>query len=71
LPQVVKYLMINMGIMATITQSVDAETAVVVAEAFGKKIVRDVLPDTEESSEAAEAVATSGEPRVRLLMLRM
>jgi translation initiation factor IF-2 len=58
--EVIKYLMINMGIMATITQSVDAESAVVVAEAFGKKVVRQAQPDEDAAELAADTVALSG-----------
>jgi len=39
--------MVNLGVMATITQSIDAETAIKVAEAFGKKVYeRDDTPTT-------------------------
>jgi hypothetical protein len=36
--ELIKYLMVNMGVMATITQSIDAETGIRVAEAFGKRV---------------------------------
>ncbi|CAN0455791.1 unnamed protein product, partial [Discosporangium mesarthrocarpum] len=38
--EVVKHLMLDLGIMATITQSIDAETAVQIATTFGKEVLR-------------------------------
>lgn len=59
--EVVKYLMINMGIMATVTQTIDAESAAAVALAFGKKVVRQQEEgDSKEAGEAADGVASSG-----------
>ena len=38
-PEVVKYLMMNLGVLASVSQSVDQATAVSVVEGFGKKAV--------------------------------
>eukprot|EP00624_Nannochloropsis_granulata_P007769 evm.model.NODE_9458_length_12454_cov_18.506584.2 len=51
--ELIKYLMVSMGVMATITQSIDAETAVAVAEAFGR-VVRREGEEEEEGEEGEE-----------------
>jgi len=51
--ELIKYLMVSMGVMATITQSIDAETAVTVAEAFGR-VVRREGEEEEEGEDGDE-----------------
>jgi len=53
--ELVKYMMINMGVMATVTQSVDADTGSRVAEAFGKKVVRQKIDKDDTIVEAVES----------------
>ncbi len=59
--EIIKYLMLNMGVMATITQSIDADTAIAVAEAFGKPTSRErVDGDDGEGGEEEPSVLTDG-----------
>jgi hypothetical protein len=52
--EVIKYLMVSMGVMATITQSIDAETAIAVAEAFGRVVRREGEQVEDEEGEEGE-----------------
>lgn len=70
--EVIKYLMMQMGIMATITQSIDSATAAKVAQAFGKKVAdgsEDVGEDEEDSDstvlETGTAIDTDPEESLR------
>ncbi|EWM21037.1 translation initiation factor if-2 [Nannochloropsis gaditana] len=60
--EIIKYLMVNMGVMATITQSIDAETGVRVAEAFGRQVRRGREEDEGEGEDGEEelSVLTEG-----------
>ena len=64
--EVVKYLMMNMGVMASLSMSVDPGTAKVVVEAFGKKVAgeddedEDEDEDDDEESESSAEVYESG-----------
>lgn len=49
--EVVKHLMINMGIMASMTQSIEISIAKQVIEAFGKKLASDGSDDEEDDEE--------------------
>ena len=62
--EVVKHLMINMGIMASMTQSIEISIAKKVIEAFGKKLAgdeeEDDEDDEEEEDEANEEMTNEG-----------
>ena len=63
--EVVKHLMINMGIMASMTQSIEISIAKKVIEAFGKKLAgdeeeEDDEDDEEEEDEADEEMTNEG-----------
>ena len=67
--EVVKHLMLNMGIMASMTQSIDNGVARSICEAFGKKVAADSEDDSEEDDEEEEAdeeVTAEGEVVERL-----
>lgn len=52
--EVVKHLMINMGIMASMTQSIEVSIAKKVIEAFGKKLAGDADEEDEEDDDEEE-----------------
>ncbi len=59
---VVKTLM-NMGVMATITQTIDADTAELVAEELGHKVIRVAESDVEDILKTAEDKEEDKQPR--------
>ena len=59
---VVKVLM-NLGVMATITQTIDADTAELVAEELGHKVIRVAESDVEDALKTAEDTEESKLPR--------
>ena len=59
---VVKVLM-NLGVMATITQTIDADTAELVAEELGHKVIRVAESDVEDALKTAEDSEESKLPR--------
>ena len=68
--EVVKHLMLNMGIMASMTQSIDNGVAKSICEAFGKSVASDSdddsAEDDEDEEEADEEVTADGEVVERL-----
>lgn len=61
--EVVKHLMLNMGIMASMTQSIDNKVARSICEAFGKKVAEsDEEEDTDDDEDDAdEEITAEGE----------
>ena len=49
--EIVKHMMVNMGIMASLTQSIDLSVAKTVITAFGKKLANDDGDDLDEDSD--------------------
>jgi len=59
--ELIKYLMMNMGVMATVTQSIDLDTCIAVAEAFGRTVSQDEEDDDyEDDEDDVESVAGTG-----------
>ena len=60
--QVVKFLMLDLGILASLTMTVDAATARVVAEGLGFVVVSEAETAAEDDAERAAAAAKKGNP---------
>ncbi len=67
-PEVIKALM-KMGVMATITQSLDADTAELVVQEFGHKVKRVSEDDAEIGLEGAVDIDTDMEPRAPVVTI--